>query len=188
MDKKCFIIWSLSLVEWSSDPAEWSIPQRGLIAFQGLDLCWMGSGLPMMHAAPQGQGPPSCQSDGAGGMLPSCTSACISRHLSIPQWSVFGMLFLPPCHLNGLSQVSMAVHVESLSPVLFFSGQAQLHFLWPYQTLCFQNCYPATRGVELDSSFSTSPENNRHNNGAWWGCPPSPSSLPSLPWLRRLSL
>lgn len=41
-------------------------------------------------------------------------------------------------------------------PVLFFSGQAQLHFLWPYQALCFQNCYSATWGVELESSFPTS--------------------------------
>lgn len=45
------------------------------------------------------------------------------------------MLFLPPCHLNGLSGVSVAVGVESPVPSPFFSGQARLHFLWPYQPL-----------------------------------------------------
>ena len=28
-------------------------------------------------------------------------------------------------------------------PNPFFSGQVWLHFLWPYQTPCFQNCYSA---------------------------------------------
>lgn len=37
------------------------------------------------------------------------------------------MLFLPPCLLNDLSGVSVALRVESLSPVLFFS-QDKLNF------------------------------------------------------------
>lgn len=40
-----------------------------------------------------------------------------------------GVLFLPPCLLNGLSGVSVALRVESLSPVLFFfPPQDKLNF------------------------------------------------------------
>lgn len=58
--------------------------------------------------------------------------------------------------LSYMSGVLVAVRVERLSPALFFSGQAQPHFLWPYQTLCFQNCYSATWGTKLSSSLPTS--------------------------------
>lgn len=47
-------------------------------------------------------------------------------------------------------------------PVLFFSGQTQLHFLWPYQALCFQNCYSATWG--LLRPYILPAENNEKNN------------------------
>lgn len=118
-------------------------------------MLWTGSGLPVMHTALQGQGSPCCQASRTGGMLHSCSSGCISQHLPIPQWSVVGMLFPPPCHLNGLSGVSVAECGEPV-PSPFFSGQVRLHFLWPYQTPCFQNCYSATWEVELSFSLLTS--------------------------------
>ena len=77
------------------------------------------------------------------------------QHLPIPQRSVVGMLFPPPCHLNGLSGVSVAECGEPV-PSPFLSGQVRLRFLWPYQTPCFQNCYSATWEVELNFSLLTS--------------------------------
>lgn len=60
----------------------------------------------------------------------------ISWHLPVPWWLLIRTL---PITLSCLSWDSAVTRVEILSQPLF-SGQAQLHFLWPYQTLCFQNC------------------------------------------------
>lgn len=82
-----------------------------------------------------------------------------SPNLPSPWWSIIVMLFSDT--LSHLSGDSMALHVESLSPALL-SGQDQLHFLWSYQPLCFQNCSLAACGVEL-----TPPSLDPHG-WKWW--------------------
>lgn len=149
VDKKSFIIWSLSLAELSSDLAGRSHSEASVV-FQGLSLLRAGPGFPAMRAASQRQGPPCCQPDGAEGVSLSCTSGCIPD-TSLPRDD--GWLACCFCHLVSLMAClgSLWLCVWRACPQFFFfspSGQAQLHFLWPYQTLCFQNCYSATWGVE----------------------------------------
>lgn len=83
MDKKGFIIWSLSLTELCSDLASFSHSDASL-CIPKPELILNGSGFPVLQAAPQGQGPPCCQSAEAGGTLHSCTPGCIFQHLPIP--------------------------------------------------------------------------------------------------------
>lgn len=98
VDKKSFIIWSLSLAELSSDLAGRSHSEASVV-FQGLSLLRAGPGFPAMRAASQRWGPPCCQPDGAEGVSLSCTSGCIPD-TSLPRDD--GWLACCFCHLVSL--------------------------------------------------------------------------------------
>lgn len=91
------------------------------------------------------------------------------------------------CHLVILVWgLSGCVCGKTISSPFFFSGQAQLHFLWPYQTLCFQNRYSATWGVKLNSSLPTSSQLKVMRKTMDHGVDVHLPVLPSLPWLRGI--
>lgn len=135
-----------------------------------------------MHAAPQGQGPPCCQSGGAGGMLHSCASGCISQHLPIPQWLVVGMLFLPPCHLNGLSGVSMAVYAECLSPALFSQDKLEFTSSGLIKPLVSKTVSHLGSWTRLLPPNILPAESNEKNSWRWWDVRPSHSPPSTMTW------
>lgn len=94
------------------------------------------------------------------------------------------------CHLVILVWVlsGCACGKTISSPFFSFfpSGQAQLHFLWCYQTLCFQNRYSTTWGVKLNSSLPTSSQLKVMRKTIGPGEDVGLPVLPSLPWLRGI--
>lgn len=167
MDKKCFIIWALSLTEFSSGLAGLSHSQSSMHSQAWTCSEWAPDSQGCMQPL-RVRGPPCHQPVRAGGVLHSCTPVTFPN----TSWShddrslacYFCRVVIIVCGLDGCA-------CRGLLSNPFFSGQAQLHFLWPYQTLCFQNCYSATCRVGLDSHPYPHPyillaESNEENN---WG-------------------
>lgn len=157
MDKKGLIFWSLSLTELCSDLASFSHSDASLCVPKP-ELILNGVRIPSAAGSPSGSGATVPSISGGrwniAQLHPWLHFPTPSYPMMLSHWQAISAT------LSYLSGFLVAVRVERLSPVLFFfffpSGQAQLHFLWCYQTLCFQNRYSTTWGVKLNSSLPTS--------------------------------
>lgn len=144
---------SCGIQQWASR----MIPQLGLHTFQSLNLFWMGSGLPWCMQSLGSWGYPAVNQTGQVECGPAAPLVAFPNTSLSHDDRSLACCF---CHLvismasRGFQWLCMwRACPQSLSPG---SGQAQLHFLQPYQTLCFQNCYSATWGIKLDFFFPPS--------------------------------
>lgn len=129
------MLWQQASKNSLGNPSQRRATFSGPRIFQNSAVAWSGFQMPCNTHGPQGQQRLSHQLDKLG-EIPCSWALVIFPDTSLSRGDCSSAHCLSPCHACLGTQQSQ---VSRSCPQPLCSGQAQLHFLWPYQTLCFEN-------------------------------------------------